>query len=66
MSELGSTIGLTADDLSLEEVIGAALSADWTRDPFDRLIVAHADLRRAALVTGDASILARYGRAFWG
>ena len=31
--------------------------------PLDRLIVAHADLRRAALLTKDALILARYGRA---
>lgn len=66
VSELSSSIGLTADDLSLGEVVGVALSADWTRDPFDRLIVAHADLRRAALATKDAAILAQYGRAFWG
>jgi PIN domain nuclease of toxin-antitoxin system len=31
----------------------------WTRDPFDRLIVAHARLRRVRLATGDSRILER-------
>lgn len=29
----------------------------WTRDPFDRLIVAHARLRRIKLASGDRAIL---------
>jgi PIN domain nuclease of toxin-antitoxin system len=31
----------------------------WTRDPFDRLIVAHARLRRFRLASGDGAILER-------
>ena len=31
----------------------------WTRDPFDRLIVAHARLRGLRLATGDGAILER-------
>jgi len=31
----------------------------WTRDPFDRLIVAHARLRRVRLASGDGAILER-------
>jgi Uncharacterized protein conserved in bacteria len=31
----------------------------WTHDPFDRLIVAHARLRRCRLATGDTTLLAR-------
>lgn len=31
----------------------------WTRDPFDRLIVAHARLRRLKLASGDGDILER-------
>jgi len=34
-----------------------ALAASWTRDPFDRLIVAHAQLRGWRIATGDAAIL---------
>jgi PIN domain nuclease of toxin-antitoxin system len=31
----------------------------WTRDPFDRLIVAHAQLRGWRLATGDSALLAQ-------
>ena len=34
-----------------------AAEESWTRDPFDRLIVAHARLRRHRLATGDRAIL---------
>ena len=33
----------------------------WTRDPFDRLIVAHAQLRGWRLATGDAALIKRLG-----
>jgi PIN domain nuclease of toxin-antitoxin system len=33
----------------------------WTRDPFDRLIVAHARLRGWRLATGDGTLLAQLG-----
>ena len=33
-----------------------ALDIGWTRDPFDRLIVAHARLRGWKLATGDAAL----------
>ena len=38
----------------------------WTRDPFDRIIVAQAALRRTSLITKDAVIRADYNRALWG
>lgn len=34
-----------------------ALTAGWTRDPFDRLLVAHAQLRGWRIASGDAAIL---------
>jgi len=37
----------------------------WTRDAFDRLIVAQAALDRAALVTRDRLILKHYPKALW-
>jgi PIN domain nuclease of toxin-antitoxin system len=33
----------------------------WTRDPFDRLLVAHARLRGWRLATGDAALIAQLG-----
>jgi PIN domain nuclease of toxin-antitoxin system len=36
-----------------------ALAAGWTRDPFDRLLVAHAQLRGWRIATSDAAMLER-------
>lgn len=36
-----------------------ALAAGWTRDPFDRLLVAHAQMRGWRIATSDAAILER-------
>jgi PIN domain nuclease of toxin-antitoxin system len=36
-------------------------SLSWTRDPFDRLIVAHARLRGWRLATGDTALIERLG-----
>src|SRR5262245_56357590 len=38
-----------------------ALALNWTRDPFDRLIVAHALLRGWTLATGDAALIEHVG-----
>lgn len=38
-----------------------ALELAWTRDPFDRLLVAHAALRRWRLATGDGELVERLG-----
>ena len=36
-----------------------AISVVWTRDPFDRLLVAHAQLRGWRLATSDSALLAK-------
>lgn len=38
-----------------------ACAASWARDPFDRLLVAHARHRGWRLATGDGALLARLG-----
>jgi PIN domain nuclease of toxin-antitoxin system len=38
-----------------------AAETGWTRDPFDRLIVAHAALRGWRLATGDAALVGKLG-----
>jgi PIN domain nuclease of toxin-antitoxin system len=40
-----------------------ALSLGFTRDPFDRLLVAHAALRGWRLATGDRDLIERLGAA---
>jgi PIN domain nuclease of toxin-antitoxin system len=62
---LGREIGLQVCDLPFPDVVEVAARQSWTRDPFDRIIVAQAALRRAPLVTRDAAIRAHYTRALW-
>ena len=45
------------DDPPAAEWFTKALELGWTRDPFDRLLVAHARLRGWRLATGDANLL---------
>jgi PIN domain nuclease of toxin-antitoxin system len=42
-----------------------AATLGWTRDPFDRLIVAHALSWAAPLLTRDGKIRDNYNHAFW-
>lgn len=62
---LRGEVGLRQCDLPFADVVGAALREDWTRDPFDRLVVAQARLRGERLVTKDRAILAHLEDAVW-
>jgi PIN domain nuclease of toxin-antitoxin system len=63
---LEGTLGLTVSTLSFQRVVAAAVEQTWTRDPFDRLIVAQAQAEGASLVTADKLIRKHYARALWG
>ncbi len=65
IKELAEAIGLTVCDMDFIDVCFKALEVSWTRDPFDRLIVAHAMLAEAPLITKDRFIRRRYDRALW-
>ncbi len=65
IDELAESIGLAICDLPFRSVVHQALSEKWSRDPFDRLIVAHAKARNAALVTRDEKIRKHYHLAVW-
>ena len=45
------------DDPSSAAWFDAATAVSWTRDPFDRLLVAHARIRKWRIATGDAAVL---------
>jgi predicted nucleic acid-binding protein len=47
----------TVDDPPLSSVIRHALELSWTRDPFDRLIAAHAVYRGWRLATSDGAMI---------
>lgn len=65
IAALHREIGLAVCDLPFGDVVANALDAAWTRDPFDRLIVSQAALRRARLVTRDRSIHDAFPGALW-
>jgi PIN domain nuclease of toxin-antitoxin system len=62
---LAREVGLKRCDLPFADVVDAALLESWTRDPFDRLVVAQARLRGASLLTKDSAIWEHYGDAIW-
>lgn len=49
------------DEPPLLALVRAALDVGWTRDPFDRLLVAHSRARRVPLCTVDRVIASRHG-----
>jgi PIN domain nuclease of toxin-antitoxin system len=65
LAGLRRSIGLQVADVSLAELVQAATGLSWTRDPFDRLIAAHAILADAPLVTADKTIQANLPLATW-
>ena len=58
-------LGLTICDAPFPAVVREAEKQEWTRDPFDRMIVAQAALHDAALITADERMHANYGRCIW-
>ncbi len=63
---LHSEHGVSLCDLELTSIMKSALREKWTRDPFDRLIVAHAKARGfCPLISSDRKIRENYPRAVW-
>jgi PIN domain nuclease of toxin-antitoxin system len=65
MSDLSDRIGLKICDKNFNTIISCALDYSWTRDPFDRIIVANANLNHNILITKDQNILNNYKKAIW-
>jgi PIN domain nuclease of toxin-antitoxin system len=65
IERLSADIGLAICRLPFASVVEHALDITWTRDPFDRLIVAHARTNDAVLVTKDPRIRQHYQRSIW-
>lgn len=69
---VADVLDILSEDHGVEEALGdvrqlgshARLLA-WTRDPFDRLIVAHAQASGALLLTADETILRHFTDARW-
>jgi PIN domain nuclease of toxin-antitoxin system len=56
---------VTMCSLPFGEVVEASFEESWTRDPFDRLIVAHARTASGRLITKDRRIREHFAGAVW-
>lgn len=57
--------GVSQADDSFAAVVEQASELTWTRDPFDRLLVATAALHQAPFITRDRNIRGHYPPAVW-
>lgn len=65
IDDLESMVGLKVSETGFKDVVNQAIGIQWTRDPFDRLIVANAAMYDAKLITKDRMILEHYENAVW-
>jgi len=65
VADLADRIGMRVCDKDINAVIGQAIPLKWTRDPFDRVIVAQAALNDNILISKDQNILDHYLHARW-
>lgn len=65
LETLSAEIGLSLSACPFASIVVHARTFAWTRDPFDRLIVANAMADSARLVTADAMILDNFKDAVW-
>jgi len=65
VTDLADRIGLRVCDKSFNMIVQQAINLSWTRDPFDRLIVANAAIQDNILISKDEHILKNYPRTRW-
>ena len=65
VEELAERVELAVSDISTVALCLAAAELNWTRDPFDRLLAAHATATQLPLVTKDATIRQYLPLAWW-
>lgn len=65
IEELTARLGVRPSEASFGGVARRATTLGWTRDPFDRLIVATAMADGCALLTRDETIRRHFDGAIW-
>ena len=63
--ELSALLALVVADVSSQAVCETALGFSWTRDPFDRLLAAHATVSAVPLATKDETLRRHLQLAWW-
>ena len=65
VTDLADRIGLRLCEKDFNAVANQSIKLEWTRDPFDRVIVANAALNNNILISQDRNILKCYAHARW-
>ncbi|MBF2016336.1 MAG: PIN domain-containing protein [Rivularia sp. T60_A2020_040] len=65
IAELSEQIDLQICNKSFNQIISMSLAINWTRDPFDRIITANAQIGDNILLSKDGNILNNYTCAKW-
>lgn len=65
LEKLEVDMGVRADETPFTVIAKVATGVTWTRDPFDRLIVATAIAAGTRLLTKDRTIHAHFPHAIW-
>ena len=65
INELSKQIGLQICNKSFNQIISVSLAINWTRDPFDRIITANAQIGNDILLSKDENIRNNYAHAKW-
>ena len=60
IGDLDAMIGLEVDSIDFHMLIKKSLLIEWTRDPFDRLIVAQNKEKNIKLITKDETIIKNF------
>ncbi|OGK26524.1 hypothetical protein A2954_00980 [Candidatus Roizmanbacteria bacterium RIFCSPLOWO2_01_FULL_37_12] len=65
LASLQSSIGLKVSNTPLDKIIDVAVTLDWTRDPFDRILVAESYINNAYFISKDKHIRKNYNLSVW-
>jgi PIN domain nuclease of toxin-antitoxin system len=65
IADLSDRLGISICTKSFDTIVSQAIRLNWTRDPFDQIIVANAALNENILISKDQNILKHYTHARW-
>jgi len=65
INSLSKSVSLKISDIAFNQIIGEALKLSWTRDVFDRLLVAEAAIEKQGFISADRNIQSNFKRTIW-
>ena len=65
INSLSKTIGLKESDIAFNRVIEEAMKLKWTKDVFDRLLVAEAKASKCGFISADRLVQSNFKQTIW-